>query len=171
MGHTIIRGVTTDEKFASVDTALRQIVRRVDARKILAPLTPIVVMGYCKEDEDGVIFRGMFPMSGFITKVSLFIEKLENEELLKKDVLRICVKLYQENGTEVKREFPTKKLYIEEAISYAIGANSRVEVSLSIKAFGVWYGLVMEPEIPLQRKVEFLDIEVLSPTERTMIGE
>lgn len=171
MGHAIIRGETYEEKFASADKALSQIMRRVDARKIIAPLTPIVVMGYCREDDNGVIFKGMFPVSGFITKVSLFIEKLEDDNFLKNNSLRICVKFYQENGTEVKREFPTRKLYIGEFISYAIGANSRVEVSLNVKAFGIWYGFIMEPEIPILKQVEFSDVEVLAPEERAMIEE
>ena len=171
MGHTIIRGETTDEKFASVDTALRQLVRRVDARKILAPLTPIVVVGYCKEDDEGVIARMMFPITGFITKISMFIERLEDTELLKKDVLRFCIEAVQPDGTKMSREFLTKVLFIEAFCNFAVAACSRIKVSVNTKVFGVWYGLVMEPEIPLQRQVEFLDIEVLSPTERAMIGE
>jgi hypothetical protein len=174
MGHAIIRGNSVDEKFASADKALLQLERRIAARSIVAPLTPIVVMGYCNQADDGVIFKGMFPMSGFITKVSLFIEKLEDENFLKNNLLRICVKLYQENGTEIKREFPTKKLYIGEVVSYAIAANSRVEVLINTKAFGIYYGLVLEPETPIKKRVDFIESEdtnLLLQSEPKMIEE
>ena len=171
MGHAIIRGNTVEEKFESANKALMQLERRIAARSIVAPLTPMVVMGYCKESEDGVIIRGMFPVSGFISKVSLFIERLEDKEYLKNNSMRIRVELLQSNGTEVRREFPTRKLSIEERINYAIAADSRVTISINVKAYGIWYGLVMEPETPIKRKVDVSDIEVLAPTELEMIEE
>ena len=180
MGHAIIRGDSVDEKFASADKALSQLERRIAARSIVAPLTPIIVMGYCNQADDGVIARGMFPISGFITKVSLFIEKLEDEELLRKGVLRLCIKTYQENGTEIKREFPSKKLSINEVVNFAVAANSRMEVLINTKAFGVWYSLVLEPETPIKKRVDFIetvvnacsdDINLLSSTELKTIEE
>jgi len=171
MGHAIIRGETYEEKFASADKALSQIMRRVDARSIIAPLTPIVVIGYCKEDEDGVIVRGMFPISGFITKVSMFIERVEDSEFLKKDVLRFYIESCQSDGVKMSREFLTKKLSIEEFSNFKIAAGSRIAISVNTKVFGVWYGLVMESEIPILKQVEFSDVEVLSGIERQMIEE
>ncbi len=171
MGHAIIRGNTTEEKFESANKALMQLERRISARSIVAPLTPMIVMGYCRESEDGVIIRGMFPVSGFITKVSLFIEKLEDTEYLKNNSIRVCVELRQSNGTEVRREFPTRKLSIEEHVNFAIAANSRVTIFVNVKVYGIWYGLVMEPETPIKRKVDVSDTNLLAPVELEMIEE
>lgn len=171
MGHAIIRGNSVDEKFASADKALSQLERRINARSIVAPLTPIIVMGYCDQADDGVVAKGMFPISGYITKVSLFIEKLEDDNFFKSNTLKLCIKLYQENGTEVKREFPSKKLSIGEFVNYPIVANSRVEVLINTKAFGIWYGLVLEPEVSIKKKIDVSDTELLSPVEVEMIEE
>ncbi len=171
MGHTIIRGETTDEKFASADKALVQLERRIRARSIIAPLTPIVVMGYCKEDDDGVIVRAMFPITGFVTKLSILIERLEDAEFLKKDILKFHIESFQSDGTKITREISTKKLSAEMFSNFKIVAGSTVVVLVNTKAFGIWYGLVIEPETPIKREVEFSSVEDLASVEREMIEE
>lgn len=171
MGHAIIRGNTHEEKFESANKALMQLERRINARSIVAPLTPIIVMGYCKEDEDGVIARGMLPVSGSVTKVSLFIERLEDPEYLKNNSMKVRVELYQSNGTEIRREFPSRKLSIGEFVNFGVAADSRVSISINIKAYGIWYGLVMEPETSIKRKVDVSDTDLLAPVELEMIEE
>lgn len=157
MGHAIIRGETYDEKFASANKALQQLERRISMRSIVAPLTPIIIMGYCKEDEDGVIARGMLPVSGFITKVSLYIGRLEDPEFIKKDVLRFYIKSCQVDGTIISKEFLSKKLSIEEFSNFKVAVDSRIAVAINVKAFDIWYGFVMEPEAPIHKIVEFED--------------
>lgn len=154
MGRTIIRGETVDEKFASADKALSQLERRIEARSIVAPLTPIVVMGYCKEDDEGVIFKGVFPISGFITKVSFFIERLENEELLKKDALKFIINAYQPSGDYQIKEISSKRLSAAVQSNFKVLSDSLLTISVSTKVFGVYYGFVLEPEVPVRKKID-----------------
>lgn len=165
MGHAIIRGNTVEEKFESANKALMQLERRIAARSIVAPLTPIIVMGYCDQPVDGVIAKGMFPVSGFITKVSLFIESLEDPEYLKKNSLKFYMQAHQADGTVISKEFSSRELSIKERSNFKIAADSRVTVSLDVKVSGIWYGFVMEPETPIKRAVDVSDTDVLSPTE------
>jgi len=171
MGTDIIRGKTHDEKFASANQALKQLERRIAARSIVAPLTPIVIVGYCDKDDNGVIIRSMFPVSCFVTKISLFIEKLEDEEFLKKNILEFYIESRQIDGTVISKKFMSKKLDIITLSNFKIPVDSRITVSINTKASGIYWGLVLEPEMPIKRKVDVSDIELLSPVEREMIEE
>jgi hypothetical protein len=171
MGHAIIRGNTVEEKFESANKALMQLERRISARSIVAPLTPIIVMGYCKEDEDGVIVRGMFPISGTVAKVSAFIGRLEDPEFLKKNSLIFRVETRQPDGTVISKEIQTRELVVGAQSNFKVAADSRIIVSVNVKVFDVYYGLVLEPETPIKRKVDVSDIEVLAPVELEMIEE
>jgi len=157
MGHAIIRGNTVEEKFASADKALHQLERRIGARSIVAPLTPMIISGYCKEDDGGIIARVMIPVSGFIAKVSLYIESLEDVEFLKKNSLEFYVESQQPDGMIISKQFITKKMTIREVSNFRISSESRVTVSINTKALGIWYSLVLEPEVPIKRRIDFPD--------------
>lgn len=154
MGHAIIRGNTVDEKLASANKALMQLERRIAARSIVAPLTPMIMSGYCKEDDGGIIARVMIPVSGFITKVSLYIEAIEDVEFLKKNVLEFYIESHQSDGMIINKQFKTKKTAIGEFTSFKILSESRITVSINTKASGIWYSIVLEPEVPIKRKVD-----------------
>lgn len=171
MGHAIIRGNNVDEKFASANKALMQLERRIAARSIVAPLTPIIISGYCKEDDGGVIARVMVPVSGFIAKVSLHIETLEDVEFLKKNSLEFYIESHQPDGMVISKRFVTKKMSVGETTSFKISSESRVTVSINTKAFGIWYSLILEPETPIKRKVDVSDMDYLLEYERAEIEE
>lgn len=171
MGHTIIKGNNVEEMFASADKALSHLERSIRARSIVAPLTPIIVMGYCKEDEDGVIVRGMFPISGTVAKVSAFVGRLEDPEFLKKNPLIFYIETRQPDGTVISKEIQTRQLLVGLQSNFKVAADSRIIVSVNTRVFDVYYGLVLEPETPIKRRVDVSDFEVLAPTELEMIEE
>lgn len=171
MGTDIIRGNTYDEKFASANQALKQLERRIAARSIIAPLTPIVIVGYCDKDDNGVIVRSIFPVSGFVTKISLFIEKLDDEEFLKKNTLEFYLESRQVDGTIISKKFMSKKLDISTFSNFNVAVDSRLIVSINTKASGIYWGLVLEPETPIKRKVDVSDTDLLGPAELEMIEE
>lgn len=155
MGNSILKSGTVEEKLARADKALIQLERRILARTIVAPLTPIVVMGYCEKDDNGVIARGVLPVSGFVTKVSVFIEKIDQEDFLKKNNLEFTVEINQADGTSLSKTFASKKMAVNEPSSMKMAADSRIKVLINTPVTGVYYGLVLEPEAPIRRKVEF----------------
>ncbi|MDI6785128.1 MAG: hypothetical protein QMD92_00305 [bacterium] len=159
MGYTIIKGNTVDEQLASADKALSHLERRINARSIVAPLTPMIISGFCKEDEDGVILKVLLPISGYITKLSFFIDDIEDVEFLKKNFLVISIEARLADGTLVMKKFPTKQLAAEVFTSYKVEANSCITVLVNTKVRGVWYGFVVEPELSIKRKVDVSILE------------
>jgi hypothetical protein len=159
MGNSILKDGPIEEKLARADKALMQLERRISARSIVAPLTPIVIMGYSAQDDNGVIARGMFPLAGAITKISLFIEQLADEAFLRTNAIEFYLEARQEDGTIISKKFLTKKLSIGEFTSFKVAANSRIIVSINTKASGIYYGFILEPDMPTRKKIDVDSLE------------
>jgi hypothetical protein len=171
MGNSILRDGTNEEKLARADKALMQLERRINMRSIVAPLTPIVIVGYSEKDDNGVIARGMIPLSGFITKVSLFIDRLDDEAFLRSNALEFYIEIRQADGTITSKKFLSKRLDISTLSNFKIAADSRLIVSINTKATGIYWGFIMEPETPIKRKVDVADTDLLGSVELAMIEQ
>jgi len=68
-----VRGKTTDEKFKSINAALKHFSRRLQKVFVgLVPSSPVFKFVYVPESS-GVVLRVVFPMSGRISRTCIFV--------------------------------------------------------------------------------------------------
>ena len=94
---------------------------------------------------------------------------------MKKNNLEFKVEIQQADGVTMSKVFASKKLSINEPSSIKLAAESRIKVTVNTPVSGVYYGLVLEPETPLKRRVDFVesepDLNLLAEVERVMVEE
>lgn len=141
-----IQGRTTDEKFASVEAALRRMSRKMTNKVIgILPVSPVFEFAYAP-DPDGIIMRRLFPVSGTVTKAGIAFEEKGKKEVRLTFNVENKISLRSFSSTHLlKRSAETIKLDFKVLAGDMI--TVKVEALEGEVVSGIWIGMVFEINI------------------------
>lgn len=164
---------SVEERLRSVELAVSQLNRRMTSRRILAPLTPVVFSDYVKKPIDGLIRGILIPVSGYITYVSAFVEKLPIRADGKPG-FTLIVFFESPDGVSGSKSFDIRMQKFDAMTSIFVKAGSRISVTTPSEIEGAWYGVIFEPETVVRfEKIDVStdqeDLDSLAPVEREIL--
>lgn len=161
--------LTLEEQVKSNTLAIQQLNRRMTSRRILAPLSPVVLSGFCFKPVGGVIAGAIMPISGYITTVMAYAERLPMRADGKLG-FTLIVFFEGPDGMSGSKSFDIRQSNLAAITNIYVKAGTRICVTTPSEVENICYGIVFEPEMPSYTKIDVSDsIEDLAPVEREML--
>lgn len=142
----MLHGSTVEEKLASAETAIRQMIRRLTPQKMHVEYANTGISGYTQLlDNDEHQLKTMIPVEGEVVNVRVFCESVQlvqgasKKETMLRFEIEIAPRLYESFSAVVgegKSSTPGNK---------SVAAGARVIISSTIPITGFWYSLEIKP--------------------------
>lgn len=137
-----VRGMTADEKFGSIEIALKHLSMRTKD-VVTAVISPNQISAYCRlvTPEDLAFFRYMFSVAGKLALVTIFVEEMSDKQP------PTVIAFLNSGGTISSVDFKLKNQSLQATIDVAVKVGDRLTLYVddATKASGIWVGFKFIP--------------------------